>query len=152
MSSAFNLTIRAGQNTLLIDNQAVLAFTDWLVIGHDALLVKVARCASTWIKTFAILAVASCSERTVLVALTADWLDNLGLGGKGVTRRIRATSYMWTANMTLWTFTSWFVNANSANGVYSTRSSKTTRIYTFALFARLAGRTVKVCSAFAFFL
>jgi hypothetical protein len=54
--------------------------------------------------------------------------------------------------MTLWTLTSWLVNSDSTNGIYSTSCSKTTRIYAFAFFARLAGRTVKVCSAFAFFL
>jgi len=152
MSSAFNLAVRTGQDTLLINHQAVLAFTHGLVIRHDALLVGVTRSTSTWVKTLPILAVTSCSKRTVLVALTAGWLDNLGLGWKGVTRRIRATSNMWAANMTLWTFTSWLVNANRTNGIYSTSSSKTTRIYTFAFIARLAGRTVKVCSAFAFFL
>ena len=85
MSSALYLAVRTGEDTLLVDYQAVLAFTDGLVIGDNTLLVEIARCASTWIKTLPILTIASCSERTVFVALAAGWLDNLGLGGEGVT-------------------------------------------------------------------
>ena len=150
MSSALYLAIRTGQDTLLVDYQAVLAFTYWLVIGDIALLVEVTRCTSTRIKTLPILTIASCSKRTVFVAFAAGWLDNLRLGGEGVTGGIRATSYMWAANMTLWTLTSWLVNSDSTNSIYSTGCSKTTRIYAFAFFARLADRAIKVCSAFAF--
>ena len=150
MSSALYLAVRTGQHALLVHYQAVLAFAYWLVIGDNALLVEVTRCASTWIKTLPVLTIASSSKRTVFVAFAAGWLDNLGLGWEGVTRGIWATSHMWAANMTLWTLTSWLVNADSTNSIYSTSRSKTTRIYAFAFFARLARRTIKVRSAFAF--
>ena len=39
--SAFNLAIWTGQNTLLINNKTVLAFTDRLVVGHHTLLVQI---------------------------------------------------------------------------------------------------------------
>ena len=79
MHPAFHLPVWTSQLTLLVDDQAVLAATLWLVVHNLALLVEGARLCSTWVEALAILGVTGCVLATVPVGLAPSVGLNWGL-------------------------------------------------------------------------
>ena len=152
MHSAFHLTVWTSQLALLVDDQAVLAATLWLMVHNLALLVEGAGLCSTWVETLAILGVACCVLVTVPVRLASSdghrwrlqWLE------RTVARWIWAAANMRTSNEALRTLTARLVDHHFTNSIVSTGSSKAAWVSTLASHTRQATWAVKVRLAFSF--
>ena len=152
MHSAFHLTVWTSQLALLVDDQAVLAATLWLMVHNLALLVEGAGLCSTWVETLAILGVACCVLVTVPVRLASSdghrwrlqWLE------RTVARWIWAAANMRTSNEALRTLTARLVDHHFTNSIVSTGSSKAAWVSTLSSHTRQATWAVKVRLAFSF--
>ena len=82
VTPALHLTVRTGEHSLLVDQEAVLALAHRLVKIHLALLVGVAGESGAGIHTLLVLSVAGLGQRAVLVAGAA--LANLWQGGGAI--------------------------------------------------------------------
>ena len=152
MHSAFHLPVWTCQLALLVDDQAVLAATLWLVVHNLTLLVEGARLGRTWVETLAVLGVTCCVLATVPVGLTSSdglnwrlqWLE------RAVARWVWAAANMRTPNKALRTLTARLVDDHFTYGIVSAGSSKTAWVSTLASHTRQATWAVKVRLAFSF--
>jgi hypothetical protein len=149
--ATLRLAVRTGQRPLVVDNQAVLALTHRLVVGHHALLVALAEQRAAGVETLAGVAVAGRHSAAIAVLLTAAdrrlfffFDDGHRTGGAG---GVEATADMRLADVALGALAARLVQHHATDGVVAAGCPPAAGVHAAARQAGQVGGAVRVCVA-----